>query len=145
MTTITRSRRTTTTTKVVRVATLTAATAVAANLSVFGLASAGGISFELAQRGSTETVTAGSVLGATLFTMALGWVLVALTEWRQRPTLRTVAIIGATFAVVTALPVLSFDAETSTKLALASLHLVAGAFFIAGIASLTRDHNGEAG
>lgn len=122
-----------------RVAALTSVAALATNLSIFAGARVADISFEFPKPGSaagTETVSAGAVLAATLLTMTVGWILVGLAAWRQRPALGTMAILGGGFAVVSALAPLALEGDLTARLTLASLHLVTGAFFMTGIARL---------
>lgn len=124
-----------------RVAALYTVAALATNLSVFAVARAADVSFEFQRTGSaagTETVSAGAVFAATLLTMTAGWILVGLAAWRHRPALGTMAILGGGVAVVSALAPLGLQADLAARLTLASLHLVAGAFFITGITGLRR-------
>lgn len=121
---------------------LATSVAVATNLIVFGLARAVGVEF--AKTGSTPTVRAGAVLATTALAMAVGWTLVALAVRRRRPALRRVAIFGGAFAALSTLAPLTLDVDLSAKLALTSLHLIAGAFYVVAIGRLIRVRTGEA-
>ena len=79
----------------------------------------------------------------TMTAMMVGWVIIGLTARHHRPTLGTLAIIiGGIFAVVSAIAPLTLDASLSVKLSLASMHLIAGAFYVAGVAWLRRTNAG---
>ena len=132
---------------VLRTAGLTTSAALAANLTMFGLARASDVRFRFPQPGSaaaTQTVTAGAVAVFTLTTMIIGWAIAARAASHHRPTLRTMAIIGAGIAMVSTLAPLTLDAGMSVRLTLASLHLVTGGLYVAGIAGLRRSNTGAA-
>lgn len=129
-------------TGVARTAVLATSAAVATNLIGFELARIAGVEF--AQTGSTTTIGAGAVLVTTALAMAVGWILVALAARLHRPSLRSVAIIGGAFASVSTLAPLALNAESSAKLVLTSLHLIAGTFYIFAVAHLIRVRGGEA-
>ena len=132
---------------VLRTAGLTTGAALAANLAVFGLARARDVLFQFPQPGSaneTQTVTVGAVAAFTLTTMVIGWAIAARATSHHRPTLRTMAIIGAGIAVVSTLAPLTLDTGVSVKLTLASLHLITGGLYVAGIAGLRRTNAGVA-
>lgn len=138
-TTTARAQVTTSDRPVVRTAVLTTAVALAANLSVFGLARAQDVNFQFPQPGSaahTHAVGAGAVAVVTLLAMVIGWALVRLAGRRHRPTLRTMAIVGSVVAVVSTVAPLTLDAGLSAKLTLIGLHLSAGACYVAGIVGL---------
>lgn len=131
---------------VARTAALTTVAALGTNLSVFAIARAGDVNFQFAQPGTaagTQTVAAMHVAAVTLLAMTLGWALVGLAARHHRPGLRTMALIGGIVGVVSVLSPLSIDADSSARLTLAGLHLVTGAFYVAGIASLRRAGTGE--
>jgi Family of unknown function (DUF6069) len=90
----------------------------------------------------TQTVTAGPVAAFTLMTMVIGWAIAARGASHHRPTLRTMAIIGAGIAVVSTLAPLTLDAAVSVKITLASLHVITGGLYVAGIAELRRTNSG---
>ncbi len=126
-------------------AAVTTFAAVTANLAVFALARARDVNFEFPKPGSgtgTQTVNAGMVLVVTMTAMIVGWVIVGLTARHHRPTLGTLAIIGGIFAAVSTIGPLTLDAGLSVKLSLASMHLIAGSFYVAGVASLRRTNAG---
>jgi Family of unknown function (DUF6069) len=132
---------------VLRTAGLTTGAALAANLAVFGLARASDVRFLIPQPGSataTQTVTAGAVVAFTLMTMIVGWAIAARAASRHRPTLHTMAIIGAGIALVSTLGPLTLDAGISVKLTLASMHLISGGLYVAGIFRLRRTDTGVA-
>ena len=132
---------------VLRTAALTTGAALAANLAVFGLARARNVSFLFPQPGSangTQTVTAASVAVATLITMILGWAIAARGASHHRPTLQTMAILGAGIALVSTVAPLTLHAGISVKVTLASLHLITGGLYVAGIAALLRTNTGVA-
>jgi len=58
-------------------------------------------------------------------------------------TVAAVATNLSIFAVLSSLAPLSLDADNSAKVTLAGLHLVTGAFYVAGIAQLRRAEAGE--
>ena len=131
----------TTSSRLARTAGLTTLAALATNLAVFGLARARDVNFEFPKPGSasgTQTVTAATVAAVTVLALVVGWAVAALAATRRRPTMHTMAIIGGAFAVVSTLAPLTVDSGLSVKLTLASLHLIAGAFYTAGIVGLRR-------
>jgi putative copper export protein len=126
-------------------AALTTGAALAANMAVYGSARASGVRFQFPQPGSanaTQTATAGAVAVFTLMAMIIGWAIAALAASHRRPTLRTMAIIGAGISVVSTLAPLTLDTGASVKLTLASPHLIAGGLYVAGIAGLRRATTG---
>jgi Family of unknown function (DUF6069) len=130
---------------ILRTAGLTTGAALTANLAVYGVARAIDVRFQFPQPGSTngtQTVTAGAVAAFTLMTMVIGWAIAARRASHHRPTLRTMAIIGAGIAVVSTLAPLTLDAGVSVKLTLASLHLITGGLYVAGITGLRRTITG---
>ena len=130
---------------VLRTAGLTTGAALAANLAVFGSARGLDVRFQFPRPGSvdaTQTVAAGAVVVFTLMPMIIGWAIAARGVSHHRPTLRTMAIIGAGIAVVSTLAPLTLDAGVSVKLILASLHLITGGLYVAGIAGLRRTNTG---
>jgi Family of unknown function (DUF6069) len=132
---------------ILRTAGLTTGAALAANLAVYGVARACDVRFQFPQPGSTngtQTVTAGAVAAFTLITMVIGWAIAARAASHHRPTLRTMAIIGAGIALVSTLAPLTLDAGVSVKLSLASLHLITGGLYVAGISMLRRINAGVA-
>ena len=132
---------------VLRTAALTTGAALAANLAVFGSARALDVRFQFPRPGSangTQTVTAGAVAAFTLMTMVIGWAIAARGVSHHRPTLHTLASIGAGIAVLSTLAPLTLDAGVSVKLTLASLHLITGGLYVAGIAGLRRTNTGVA-
>ncbi len=70
--------------------------------------------------------------------LSLGWALAALAQRRSRPTLRTVAIIAAAFAVISVAQPLAAEGDTAARLVLASMHLVTGAIFVAAVQRFRR-------
>lgn len=146
MTTTTRPPVTTSRGSFAPVAALSTLAAVATNLSIVAVARASGVDFRLTQSESTEgttTIAPAMVVTVTLLTMAVGWVLAGLAVRVHRPGLRSMATIAGLFAVLSSLAPLSLDADTSAKITLAGLHLVTGAFYVAGIAWLHRSEFGE--
>jgi hypothetical protein len=111
-------------------AVLTTVGAITANLGVFGVARAVGVDFNSAQ---TPTVGPGTVLAVTLAAMTIGWVLAALAARRNRPQLRAMAMIGGVFAALSILGPLTLNIGIAGRLTLASLHLIAGAFYVVGV------------
>ena len=123
-----------------RLAALTTGAALPANLAVFGLARARDVRFQFPQPGSSgnQIVTVGAVAAVTVMTMIVGWALAARSASHHRPSLRTMAIIGAAVAVLSTIAPLTIDAGLSVKITLASLHLITGGLYITGIAALRR-------
>ena len=119
---------------------LTVLAAVAVNLAIFGIGVAADLDFDVEPIGSDTptTVNVVAVVLSTLVALAAGWGLVALARRIGRPSLRAVQIIGAVVAVVSMAMPLAIDAETSTRLVLAAMHLTTGAIFVAGVESLRR-------
>ena len=74
--------------------------------------------------------------------MIIGWAIAARGASHHRPTLRAMAIIGVGIALVSTVAPLTLDAGVSVKLTLASLHLITGGFYVAGIAQLRRTNTG---
>jgi len=146
MTTTTHPPVTTSRGSLAPVAALSTVAAVATTLSIFAVARAVGVDFDFVKAGSTEratTIAPAMVVTVTLLTMAVGWVFAGLAVRVHRPGLRSMAAIGGVFAVLSSLAPLSLDADTSVKVTLAGLHLVTGAFYVAGIARLRRTEAGE--
>lgn len=146
MTTTTRMPAAQSSQPLARTAAVTAAAALAANMALFGLARARGVNFQFPQPGSAtgiQTVGIAQVVLVTLLAMTAGWAGVRLADRRQRPILRTIAIIGGGLAVVSTVAPLSLDAGWSVKFTLASLHVITGAFYMAGVAWLHRANTGE--
>ena len=128
-------------------AALTTGAALATNLAVFSLARARDVSFQFPQPGSangTQTVTAVTVAVVTLFTMIVGLAIAARAASHQRPTLRAMAILGVGIALVSTVGPLTLDAGASVKLTLASLHVITGGIYVAGLAGLRRANTGVA-
>ena len=90
----------------------------------------------------TQTVTAATVAVFTLITMIGGWAIAARADSHHRPTLRAMAIIGVGIALVSTVAPLTLNTGVSVKLTLASLHLITGGFYVAGIAELRRTNTG---
>lgn len=125
---------------ILRYAGTTVLTAAVAGLAVFGIATAAGVDFRVRPAGSDTPmdVNAGLVVLTTILTTALGWALVALARRLGRPSLRTIVLAAAAFAVLSAILPLVTEADTPARLVLASLHLVTGAIFVAGVELLRR-------
>jgi Family of unknown function (DUF6069) len=143
-TTTTNFRPTPTTSHLTSTAAVTTIGALAANVSIYAVAKTFDINFQFPKPGSTqaiETVNASSVILATLIVFVLGWTMAALAV-RQRRGLRSLTKIGGVVALVSAVAPLTLDAGLSVRLPLASMHLVAGVFFVAGIGWL-RHHDSE--
>ena len=146
-TTTTNMLKSTSSHHVVRTASLTTGVALAANLAVYGLARASDVRFQFPQPGSsdgTQTVTAATIAVFTLITMIVGWAIAAHGASHHHPTLHTMAIIGAGIAMASTVAPLTLDAGISVKLTLASLHLITGGLYVAGIAWLRQPNTGVA-
>ena len=119
--------------------------ALVSNLAIWGIGSAAGADFGVQPPG-TDTVmeiNAVAVALTTIVSMSLGWALAAYSQRRGRPTLRTVAIIAAAFAVISVAQPLAAEGDTAARLVLASMHLVTGAIFVAAVQRFRRSQ--EAG
>ncbi|MGH9118990.1 MAG: DUF6069 family protein [Acidimicrobiales bacterium] len=129
---------------VVRRAGLTALAAVAVNLVILGIGAAADVDFDVPQFRSDTTMAVNplAVILSTLVALAAGWALVASARRWGRPSLRAVQVIGAVVAVVSLALPLGVDADASTRLVLAAMHLATGAIFVAGVESVRRDHVG---
>jgi len=127
-----------------RTAALTTAAATATNLIVFSLARSRDVNFRFPAPGSTraQTVDSAAVVLVTFAMMLVGWAAVALAARHHRPSLTTIAIIGAVVALASCAAPLTIDAGSSVKLTLASLHLIAGLCYLAGIAGLQHARTG---
>lgn len=129
-----------------RTAGLATLTATATNVIVFGVARSQDVTFAFPAPGSpsdtmtvdTMTVDTAAVVLATFTTMLVGWAAAAFAVRHHRPSLTTMAIIGAVVALVSCTAPITLDATSPAKLTLASLHLVAGLCYVAGIAALRR-------
>ena len=131
--------------RVGRAAAVTTAAAIATNLVVFSLARSRNVDFRFPTPGSTtgtRTVNSEMVVLVTFATLLAGWGAVALAVRHHRPTLATMAIVGAVVALVSCVAPLTIDAGVSVKVTLASLHLIAGLCYVAGIVGLQHGRTG---
>jgi hypothetical protein len=114
-------------TRLMSVGAIGAASAALANTAIFGLGRAGDVAF-IAKDGAVgpDYIHWVHVVSLSLFTMAIGVVVALVASWVGKPSLRTMQVIGAVFAVVSTEMDVSIDSSVAAKLLLASMHLVVG-------------------
>lgn len=120
--------------------------AVAANLAVYGAATAADVDVEVRPPGTEATmqINAGSVAATTLVALVVGWGLVAFARRQGRPTMRAVEVVAGTVAVVSIALPLAAEGTLAAQLTLAAMHLLTGAVFIAAVELLRRvDRSGD--
>jgi len=114
--------------------------ATVAGLAILGIAAAAGVDFRVRPPGSDAVMDINAVAVAVtiILTTALGWAVVALARRVGRPSLRAIGVIAAVFAVISVTMPLGAEGDAAARLVLASLHLVTGAIFVAGVELLRR-------
>lgn len=105
-----------------------------ANLVVYGLALAADVPFIVPGFGETDEpvrIPAGQVAAVTFLMLFLGTALAAFAE--RHGKVRLVQGLGVAVAVLSTGAPLSLDAAISTKLVLASMHVMTGGAFLLGL------------
>ncbi len=102
------------------------------NGMIFLVARAADVSFlvRFSSHQAASRVTGGSVLFSSAIALIVGTAMAAWASSRLRRGVRVVQIAGAAMALLSLAVPLSVHANAGTKLALASMHLVAGSVFI---------------
>lgn len=121
-----RTARPTRTLSIVLVLTATLA-AVIANLAIFALASANGVSFDI---GAPQSPSAASIAVFTAFPMAVGALVVALAMRYWPGAQRFAAWAGLAFAILTCGGSFGASQTLATALALSTMHVVTGAAWL---------------
>ena len=120
------------------------ATAVAAivNLVIHTVVKATGVSFVVAFSAGDKPmhITAAHVAALTVVPLLIATALAAVASRRSMATLRAVQIVAGVVAVVSLVGPLSLTAELGAKVALASMHVVAGAAFVLAVERARRPH-----
>lgn len=112
---------------------LAAVTAVAVNAAIVGLARAADVSFAYTESADSPTkfIGWGEVLGLSLVSFAVGLVAALVAARWGRPCLRVLQILGGVVALGTIYSDVALDASTSSRVVLASMHIVVGVAYVA--------------
>lgn len=117
-----------------RAGTVTTLAATIANVALLAIGRGSGVAFLVAGPGGDPVpVTLTHVVVATLLPLAVATGFAAVVAVRSRRWLRALVIAGVVVAVASAGAPLASGADTATGLLLASMHLVAGFAFAAGL------------
>jgi hypothetical protein len=114
---------------------IAAAVATAVNLTLLALGRITGGTLVVAYGPEPVSMQVGAaeVTVFTIVAMVLGLAVTTVVARRRPHRLRTMQAIGAAVAVVSLFQPLVVDTDTTTRIALATMHLVAGAAFVAGL------------
>jgi hypothetical protein len=107
--------------------------AAGANLVLFGLGRAAGLDFVVERAAAHGVIRAIDVVSLTLMAFALGTVIAAAANLLHRPSLRTIEIVAAVLAVVSVEMDLPIEASIPARCTLATMHLLAGAAYVASV------------
>lgn len=128
-----RTPRTTTGSTWLRAGALAAGVSVVGNLAVLGVAEVGDASLVVTDAGTAHDIAAGGVVVASLVPVVVGVALVALIALRWLGVVRLAQIVGGAFALLSVAGPLAADTDGGTSIALAAMHVVTGAAFVAGL------------
>lgn len=112
-----------------------AVTASAVNAVVWSIGRANDVAFLVPGRdgGEATRVALSHVVGTTLLVVAIGTGVAVLAVARSLRWFRAVLAAGVIVALASAVAPLTLDTDASTRLLLASMHLVAGTAFVVGL------------
>lgn len=119
---------------------LTAVLAVVLALVVLGVALLAGADMKVQPSGGRESMAVGvvPVVVTVLLAVTLGTALLAVLSRRGAKWWRTLAVAGLVIGVVSVVIPLTATADVGTKLALAAMHVVAGAVWYVVLTRMTR-------
>lgn len=104
------------------------------NVIVFAVAKAAGVAFVVSFSGKPpQDVNAFTVLVVTVIGVSLGTALTALAVRRLQGGLLVARITAAVLTVASLVIPISVEASTSTKVSLATMHVLGGAIFVLGM------------
>jgi len=103
------------------------------NLAVLGVAELGDASLVVTDSGTAHDIAAGGVVGASVVPVVVGIALVALIALRWIGVVRLAQVVGGAFALLSVGGPLAADTDGGTSVALAVMHVVTGAAFVAGL------------
>jgi Family of unknown function (DUF6069) len=108
--------------------------AAVANAVIFGLGRSADVDYVISQTSTgVERIAVTDVVGFTLMSFAVGLLAALIARWWNRPSLRTVQIVGSAVAVLSVAMDLPIDGSTAAKVSLASMHLVVGLAFVVAV------------
>lgn len=107
--------------------------AAAANLVVLAVARATDASLVVVDNGEAHGIDAGGVIFSSVVPVVIGVALTALVALRWRGVVRLAQVVGGGFALISVAGPLSIDTDAGTAAALALMHVVVGAAFVAGL------------
>lgn len=112
------------------------------NLVIHTVVNATGVSFVVAFSAGDKTmhITAAHVAALSVVPLLIASALAAVASRRSMATLRAVQIVAGVVAVVSLVGPLSLTAELGAKVALASMHVVAGVAFVLAVERARRPH-----
>jgi hypothetical protein len=111
-----------------------AGVAAVVNLIVFAVAKAAGVTFVVSFPGEPpQDVNAFTVVLVTVIGVSLGTALTALAVRRLQRGLLVARITAAVLTVASLVIPISVEASTSTKVSLATMHVLGGAIFVFGM------------
>lgn len=103
------------------------------NLAVLGVAELGDASLAVTDGGTTHDIVAGGVVFASAVPVVVGVLAVAVVALRWLGVVRVAQIVGGGFALLSVAGPLAADADGGTRAALAAMHVVTGAAFVASL------------
>ncbi len=125
---------------------ITAVTAAAVNAAIFGLARAADVSFAYtgSADGPTKFIGWGEVLGLSLVSFAIGLAAALVAALWGRPRLRVLQVLGGIVALGTIYSDVALDASASSRVVLASMHIVVGVASVACLQAVRSSAPGPA-
>lgn len=109
------------------------AASAAGNLAVLGVAELGDASLVVTDGDTAHDIVAGGVIAASVVPVVVGVLAAALIALRWLGVVRLAQIVGGGFALLSVAGPLAADADGGTRIALAAMHVVTGAAFVAGL------------
>lgn len=129
--------------RLLRVGAVGAAAAAAGNAVIYGIGRAADLEYVYTDGGTEARINLVVVVGASLFTFAIGLLAAAVALWFGRPSLRVGQVIGGTLAVVSIYSSFDVDISGAASITLGLMHIVSGVAYVAALEAVRRLPQGE--
>jgi hypothetical protein len=120
------------------IAAATTVAAVVVNVIIRSVADAADASLVVTSGDSSDEISAGVVIFATVVPLVAGFVVTALLALRWPGVIRVAQVVGGVLAVLSMASPLAADTDGGTSAALAVMHVTTGAAFVLGLEVVRR-------
>jgi hypothetical protein len=104
------------------------------NAVIFGVGRAAGVEYVITTTSKgAQSVHLADVSSLSLISFAIGVAAAVVATWWKRPSLRALQVVGGIVAVVSTYGDFTIDGRAAATALLASMHIVAGAVYIASL------------